>query len=655
MADLICPKCGSDMRSYERNGITIDQCANCRGVFLDRGELERLVDAEGAYYGREAPRREREHDDDDERYRARDEDELSVGHAARSAATLAEVEELAEEALTLAPVAAAAAVVAAALPMLLVVVVALALILFEGGLTSGLGEIRPVLASALSLAVVGTLLTALITGFAAAWLFELGTLEGLLLGSTLAATDGAAIFALLRGSTLRRKLARTLEGEAGLNDPVAVLLVLGFIEWIEQPGYGMDDLALLFARQILVGAAVGIAVGWLAVQSLQRARLATGGLYPVATLATGALAFGGADVLDGSGFLAVYLAGLALGSAAIPAKQTVTAFHQGLAWVAQLTMFVALGLLVFPGQLDDVALQGTVLAVISVVVARPVATVVATAPWSYTARERFVLGWAGLRGAVPVVLATFAVIAEVPNSGTYFNVVFIAVALSTLLQGATFEPLAKRLGVTTNEPALPRPLTEAGTIRRLGAEVVEYELAGDDAIVGARVRDLGLPREANVTVLVRGDQAIPPRGSTRLRAGDRLHLLLRQEASAQMPALLRRWHAGPIGPPPRPPRRPLGRPVVFSVRPWTAGDGDPAHVDALFGEPVVDQLRVRRDVPGGLWVLADGRYAVTGPLLAAGGRGDLSAWARRRLRSADADERAWLQTVIGALASDLAE
>ena len=534
-------------------------------------------------------------------------------------------------------------------------VVALALILFEGGLTSGLEEIRPVLAPSVALAVFGTLLTALFTGFAAAWLFDFGTLEGLLLGSTLAATDGAAIFAILRGSTLRRRIARTLEGEAGMNDPVAVLLVIGFIEWIEQPDYGLEDLALLFARQIGLGAVVGVVVGWVAVQALTRARLATGGLYPVATLATPAIAFAWADAIERSGFLAVYLAGLALGTAPIPARQTVTAFHEGLAWVAQLTMFVTLGLLVFPNQLGGSILEGTVLALVAVAVARPLATALVAAPWRFSPAELFVLGWAGLRGAVPVVLATFVVIAEVPDSRELFNVVFFAVALSTLLQGATFEPLAQRLGVTTNEPALPRPLTEAGTIRRLGAEVVEYELAPDDAVVGARVRDLGLPREANVTVLVRGDQAIPPRGSTRLRAGDRLHLLLRQEASAQVPDLLRRWRAGPVGPPPRPPRRPLGRPVVFTVRPWSEENGDPAHVTEVLGEPVVDQLRVRRDVPGGLWVLRDGRYAVSGPLLAVGGRGDLTAWARRRLRHVDADEKAWLQTVVGGRGADLPE
>ncbi|HXS44704.1 MAG TPA: cation:proton antiporter, partial [Solirubrobacteraceae bacterium] len=243
-------------------------------------------------------------------------------------------------------------------------VIALALILFEGGLTAGYDEIRPVLGSAVSLALVGTIVTAVLSGLAAAWLFDLSTLDGMLLGAIIASTDGAAIFALLRGSTLRRRLARTLEGESGFNDPVAVLLVLGFIDWIENPGYGLADLLWLSVRQLGIGLAVGALVGWLAVQAFLRLRLATSGLYPVASLAFAALAFGAADTLDGSGFLAVYLTGLALGSALIPAKQTITAFHEGLAWVAQVAMFLTLGLLVFPSRLDDVAVEGTVLALV---------------------------------------------------------------------------------------------------------------------------------------------------------------------------------------------------------------------------------------------------------------------------------------------------
>jgi potassium/hydrogen antiporter len=538
-------------------------------------------------------------------------------------------------------------------------IIALALILFEGGLTSGLLEIRPVLAPALSLAVIGTIVTAVVTGLAAALLFDLSTLDGMLLGSVLAATDGAAIFALLRGSTLKRRLATTLEGESGFNDPVAILLVLGFIEWLTHDDYGIGDMAVLFVRQLGIGLAIGVAVGVAGVWVLRRVQLATAGLYPVATLAIAALAFGGADALHGSGFLAVYLAGLALGTVGVPAQQTVTSFHQGLAWLAQVSMFVALGLLVFPSRLDDVAVRGTVLALVLVLVARPVAVAVATLPARFSWSERLVLSGAGLRGAVPVVLATFPVLAGVGESFQLFDVVFFAVLLSTLIQGTTFEPGARLLGATTTEPAMPRPLAEAGTIRRLGAEVLEYPIGDDDAVVGARVRDLGLPREAVVNVIVRGDEAIPPRGSTILRAGDRLHVLLRSELSRDVHRIVERWRSGPIGPSPRRRARPQGRSPLFSVRPLGQAhlEGDAAHPTSVGGAPVAAQLRIRRDVPGALVALEDGRYAVIGPLVAIGGRQSLSTWATRRLRRLDGGdpERAWLQNVVGALAADVPE
>jgi cell volume regulation protein A len=530
-------------------------------------------------------------------------------------------------------------------------IVALALILFEGGLSAGFEEIRSVLAASLSLAFLGTILTAVLTGLAAALLLDFSTLEGLLIGSVLAATDGAAIFALLRGSTLRRKLARTLEGESGFNDPVAILLVIGFTDWIRKPHYGLLDMAGQFVVELSIGLVVGMAIGWLGVQAFRRVQLATGGLYPVASLTTAALAYGLADVLHGSGFLAVYLAGLSLGGATIPAKRTVTAFHQGLAWVAQIALFLTLGLLVFPSQLGDVALEGSLVAGVLVFLARPLGAAVATAPWGYDPREQAVVGWAGLRGAVPVVLATFPVIDQVPDSLEFFNIVFFAVLVSTLVQGSTFEPFARFLGVTTAEPALPRPLAELGTIRRLGAEVVEYPIAADDAIAGCRVRDLGLPRDALVTVVVRGERAIPPRGSMRLEAGDRLHLLVQEEAAHELRDLLDRWHTGPIGPQPRPPHFLAGRAAIFTVRPWSEDDGDPAYPRRVLGHGVLDHLRTRRDAPGALLLLEDGRFAVTGPSVAAGGTRQLQDYARKRVQRSRSDsERAWWQEVIGALA-----
>jgi cell volume regulation protein A len=531
-------------------------------------------------------------------------------------------------------------------------IIALALILFEGGLAAGFGEIRPVLGSALSLALVGTLLTAIVTGLAAAWLLDISLLKGLLVGSIVSATDGAAIFALLRGSTLKRRLARTLEGEAGMNDPVAVLLVLGFIEWIRLPGYGPLQMALLFVQQLGIGALVGGAVGWAAVEAFRRINLATGGLYPVASLAVVALAFGAADVLHGSGFLAVYLAGLAMGSTALPARQTVAAFHDGLAWLAQLTMFLTLGLLVNPADLGPIALNGTALALVLVFLARPLAVIVATARARLTLSERVVLGWAGLRGAVPVVLALFPILAGIDGAHAYFNIAFFAVLVSTLLQGSTFTLIAGILGTLTSEPALRRPLVEVGTIRQLGADVVEVPLVEGDAAIGVRVRDLGLPRDALINVLVRDDEALPPRGSTRLEAGDRLYVLTRQTAMGALEEARERWRSGPVGPLPRPERvqRATGAPI-FTTRPWTDADGDPDAPVQVLGLEVLERLGTRWDVPGALVVLSDGRYAVTGPHVLVGSREQLQWHARRRLRQAPTDpERAWWQEVIGSSA-----
>jgi cell volume regulation protein A len=530
-------------------------------------------------------------------------------------------------------------------------VIALALILFEGGLATGFGEISPVLRASLSLALLGTLVTAVIAGLAASWLFDFSTLEGLLLGSILAATDGAAVFSVLRGSTLERRLARTLEGEAGFNDPVAVLLVLGFIDWIQKPGYGAIDMLGLFVQQLVIGTAIGLTVGLLGAEAFRRARMASSGLYPVASLTIAALAFGTADVLHGSGFFAVYVAGLSLGSARIPARRTIAAFHDGLAWVAQIGMFFVLGLLVFPGQLGGVALEGSVLALVLVVLARPLAVLLATAVERFNLAEKLTLGWAGLRGAVPVVLATFPVIEGVPHSLEFFNIVFFAVLLSTLVQGSTFEPLAQRLGVTTAEPAVPRPLAETGTIRGLGAEVVEFPVVPDDAIAGRLVRELELPSDALLNVIVRGDQAIPPRGSTRIEAGDRLHLLIRHEIVGGMARLMDRWRAGPVGSPARGKRSIRAHRAVFTVRPYMES-GSMTHPAWIEGVEVVEHLRTRRDVPGALVLLADGRYAITGPLLAVGPPRLLQRHVRQRLYLAESDqERAWWQEVAGVLTS----
>jgi cell volume regulation protein A len=262
-----------------------------------------------------------------------------------------------------------------------------------------------------------------------------------------------------------------------------------------------------------------------------------------------------------------------------------------------------------------------------------------------------VLGWAGLRGAVPVVLATFPVIDGVDGSREFFNIVFFAVVISTLAQGTTFEPLARRLRVTTSEPALPRPLAETGTIRRLGAEIVEYPVGPEDAIAGHRVRELGLPRDALLSVIVRGEEAVLPRGSTRIEPGDRLHVVVRSEVAAGMDEVVSRWSTGPVASGEVPRARLTGS-SVFTSRRWDEErDGDPGYPGAIDGVEVRDHLRTRRDRRGALVALTDGRFAVTGPTVAMGSPRQLQAYSRRQLaREKDDTARAWWQEVIGALA-----
>jgi potassium/hydrogen antiporter len=529
--------------------------------------------------------------------------------------------------------------------------IALVLILFEGGLTAGWSEIRPVLGTAASLATVGTVVTAALAGLAAHWIFGLSVLEGMLVGAAIAATDSAAIFAVLRRSTLEKRLARSLEGESGMNDPVALLLVIGFIDWIQQPDYGLADMAGLLVLKLALGIAIGLLLGRLAVFTLDRVRLPTDGIYPVATIAIAGLAYGLAEVAHGSGLLATYLTALALGSGNIPARRTIVAFHEGVGWVAQIGLFVLLGLLVFPSSLGDVALEGLALSAALIVVARPLAALLATLLSPLGVRERAMLGWAGLRGATPIWLATFPVVAGVGTGQELFSIVFFVVVTSTLVQGASFEPLAARLGLTTDEPALPRRLLESGRIRRMGGDVVSYRLLPGAAAAGHLVRELGLPREALVNVIVRDGRAIPPRGSTEVREGDELHILVRGELRDGVEELTRQWHTGPVGKPPPPTLAPRGAPQIFTVRP--GGDvEDPSAPGEIDGIAVVAILRSRRDRSSSLVALADGRYAVTTEtVVALGGRQALARWCERRaLRCGDDPaERAWWQEAIGAL------
>jgi cell volume regulation protein A len=418
-------------------------------------------------------------------------------------------------------------------------VVGLAAILYEGGLSTSWRRLRRVAVPAVLLATVGVVATAVLTGVAAYLLFDLSWLESVLLGAVVASTDAAAVFATLRFTNIRRRLARTLEAETGGNDPVAIALTLGLIEWIETPSFAFPDLLMLVVRQLGLGLVVGVVLGVVAMWLFARLPHSIGAFAPVASVATGALSFGTADVIGGSGFLAVYLVGLAVGSTPSRYRRQLVAFHEGLAFLAQVAMFVVLGLLVFPSDLPAVALSGFVLAALLVVVIRPAAVWISTALNDFSARERTLLGWAGLRGAVPIVLATFALSSQVGDAETIFNAVFFVVVVSTLVQGTTLEWVAKRLALLDPRPAVVEPPLEVDALGSL--ELVEFDVAGDHAIAGAAVRELGLPRSALIAVVARGPDTIPPRGSTVIEPGDRLFVLAPRNVHPELEDVFSRW------------------------------------------------------------------------------------------------------------------
>ena len=418
-------------------------------------------------------------------------------------------------------------------------VIGLAAILFEGGLSTSWRRLRAVAVPAALLSTIGVAVTASLTGIAAYFLFDLTRLEAVLLGAVVSSTDAAAVFATLRFTNIRRRLARTLEAESGINDPMAIALTIGLIEWILEPAFDFPDLALLVFQKLGLGLVVGVALGAAAMWAFARLPPSIGAFAPVASIAAGSLGFGAAEVIGGSGFLSVYLVGLAVGSTPSRYRRQLVGFHEGLAFLAQVAMFVVLGLLVFPSDLLDVAIPGLALAAVLVVLVRPAAVWLSVVRQDFSQRERALLGWAGLRGAVPIVLGTFVLSSEVEEAETIFNAVFFVVVVSALVQGMTLERVAARLGLVSPGPAIVAPPLELDALSSL--DLVDFTVAGDHAIAGAAVRELGLPRSALIAVVARGDDTIPPRGSTVVEPGDRLFVLVPHARRADLEDVFERW------------------------------------------------------------------------------------------------------------------
>ena len=407
--------------------------------------------------------------------------------------------------------------------------VALALILFDGGLRTGLGSVRTAWRPALSLSTVGVAVTAGLTGLAAAAVLDLPLLHGFLLGGIVGSTDAAAVFSVLRSSGLKLpdELGATLEVESGSNDPMALFLTVGLTGLAAGAGGSAESLLLLFVLQFGVGGLVGIGVGRAASWAIERAGLDAPGLYPVLAVAFGLVAFGGAAALGGSGFLAVYLAGIVLGNGPLVFRRGTLLVLDAAAWLAQIALFVLLGLLSFPSRLLDVAPEGLLIAVVLVFLARPLAVAASVVPFGFGARDVAFLSWGGLKGAVPITLATFPLLAGVEGAALLFDVVFFVVIVSALVQGWSLPAVARRLGI--GGPADPSPpvRVELHALHHLDGDVVDYTVAPSSRVAGRALRELALPEGAAVTLVVRDGAVVVPRGRTELRPGDHVFVATR--------------------------------------------------------------------------------------------------------------------------------
>jgi potassium/hydrogen antiporter len=419
-------------------------------------------------------------------------------------------------------------------------VVALATILFAGGLDTEWRSVWPVLGRALALATFGVLLTAVLLGGFVSSVLGYALLDGLLLGAIVSSTDAAAVFAVLRSRnvSLEGSLKPLLELESGSNDPMAVFLTTGLIRLVTIPAASVAELAPAFVVQMALGAAVGYGLGRLMILLVNRLRLEYEGLYPVLTLSFVLLTYGATAVLGGNGFLAVYVAGLVMGNHDFIHKRSLTRFHDGLAWLMQIAMFLTLGLLVFPSRLPAVIGVGLLVSLFLMFVARPVSVFLTLSVTRTPFREQAMVAWVGLRGAVPIILATFPLVAGVPRADHIFNLVFFIVLTSVLLQGTLIPVVARWLRVDAPLPATPPLLPEALSPPDLKAALVELAVPRDSAAVGRQVVELGLPAGALIVLIRRGGEMFVPSGGTVIAADDVLLVVGESPIVTRVRALL---------------------------------------------------------------------------------------------------------------------
>ncbi|WP_319452804.1 MULTISPECIES: potassium/proton antiporter [unclassified Mycobacterium] len=412
----------------------------------------------------------------------------------------------------------------------------LAVILVEGGLTTRFTDIRKVLAPAGALATIGVLVSTVITALGAHVLLRMDWQLALLLGAIVSSTDAAAVFSVLRVLPLPRRVAGLLEAESGFNDAPAVILVLMFsvVPFVLEPESAVADLVY----ELIAGSAIGLAVGFLGALTLRRIALPASGLYPIATFGLGLVAFAAAGTVHASGFIAAYLAAVVLANSGLPHRAATRSFAEGLGWLAQIGLFVLLGLLVDPSEVAADAVPAIVVGLVLLLVARPLSVVASLVGFRVPWREQVFLSWAGLRGAVPIVLATFPIVAGVPDSSRLLNIVFMLVVVFTLVQGPSLRPIARRLGLITDESTREIQV-EAAPLDVLDAELLTMTVQASSRLHNVTILELRLPDPSVITLIIRHGHTFVPLPETRIETGDELLIVTTSKTRAAAESRLR--------------------------------------------------------------------------------------------------------------------